>query len=160
MSIGSISSLFSSPNIDPTRSGAAQPSGATDASAIGSSETVDISKRGQLLSDLSSLAQSDPEKFKAVTAEIAKQLKDAAASQTGSAAEHLNKLADRFGAAAQSGSVADLTPNAGQAQGQHHGHGGHHHAHASQSAASAGGADSSVAQTVEGIISTALGESA
>jgi hypothetical protein len=160
MSIGNVSSLSSSSRIDPTLARTAQSAGSAGSIVGASSETVNISKRGQLLGELRSLAESDPDKFKAVTAEIAKQLKSAASSQTGSAAEHLNKLADRFGAAAQSGNAADLTPNAGPAQGQQHGHGGHH-GHGSRSMADGGGgAEGAVATTVEDIISTALGSNA
>jgi hypothetical protein len=118
--------------------------------------SVDISKPGQLLSDLDSLAQSDPDKFKAVTGDIAKKLKDAAAAQTGGRADFLNKLADRFSAASQSGNASDLTPpNAGKAH-AHHGHGGHHRAAAAGAAGQPGAPDDSVANLIQGIVSSSL----
>jgi hypothetical protein len=156
MSISSISSSSSSSLVQAVAPPSVQSPGATDATAAGG-VTVDISKPGQLFSDLSSLAQSDPDKFKSVTADIAQKLKDAAAGESGGKADFLNKLADRFSAASQSGSAADLTPNAGQARGAgHHHHGGSsgHRAHAA--GAGGGDADGSLAQTIQGIISGAL----
>lgn len=123
--------------------------------------SVDISKPGKLFGDLASLAQSDPDRFKAVTADIAKKLKDAAGSESGSQAAFLNKLADGFASAAQSGSAADLAP-AGKARGGHH-HGGHRQMHGSGGAdltgAMGGGSGDSLAQVIQGIISGALGSS-
>jgi len=123
--------------------------------------TVDISKPGQLFSQLSSLATSDPDKFKTVTADIAQKLKDAAGSKTGKQADFLNQLADKFSAASQSGSAADLAPPRPQGH-----HGGHHHhaksttdatgASAGTSGSGAAGGPGGVFQTVESIISDAL----
>jgi len=121
--------------------------------------SVDISKPGQLMSQLSALAQSDPAQFKSVTASIAQQLQDAASSQSGTAADALNKLADRFSNASQSGNASDLAPAGGH---HHHGGGGGHHrvhAAASDDSTSAVTGSSSVAQLVQGIISSALGDS-
>ncbi|HEY2902693.1 MAG TPA: hypothetical protein VGL59_19070 [Polyangia bacterium] len=159
MSISSVSSSTISgitpfdPQTTPTTA-----SGSTDDVA---GVTVDISKPGQLFSQLSSLASSDPDKFKTVTADIAQKLKDAAGSQTGKQADFLNQLADKFGAASQSGSASDLP--APRAHG-HHGGGHHHHAQAAsgssdsagQSGSSAAGGPGGVFQTVESIISNAL----
>ena len=121
--------------------------------------SIDISKPGELFGDLASLAQSDPDRFKAVTADIAKKLKDAAGAEGGSRAVVLSKLADRFDSAAQSGSAADLAP-AGKGRGGHH-HGGHRHMHGSggadQTGAMDGGSGDSLAQVIQGIISGALG---
>lgn len=85
--------------------------------------SASISKPGELLSKLQQLQQSDPAKFKEVTAELSKQLKDAAGSATGPAAAALNKLADGLAQASSTGSLDALTPKGG-AKG-HHGH--HHH---------------------------------
>jgi hypothetical protein len=162
MSISAISPTNQTLGIQSVTS-AAQPSTAGSAGSA-SGVNVDISKPGQLLSELDSLAQSDPDKFKAVTADIATQLKNAAATQTGSSADLLNKLADRFSSASQSGTASALTPpSAGKAHGHHHGHGGHHKTAAVDATgqdATGAGADGTIAQTVQGIISTALNATA
>jgi hypothetical protein len=135
--------------------------------------SVSISKPGQLFGQLSSLASSDPDKFKTVTANIAQKLKDAASSQDGRRADFLSQLADKFDAASQSGSAAGLAPTpGGRAHGHHGGH--HHHAQAANgsgsSSDSGGGQDGqpgggaaagqgspgALAQTVESILSDAL----
>jgi hypothetical protein len=127
--------------------------------ATGSAVSVDLSKPGQLFSQLQNLAQTDPAKFKEVTAEIASQLKNAASSHTGKQADFLNALAGRFDAASQSGNVSDLKPPQAQAQASgHH----HHHQHAqgagsAQSSSSSQAGSDSMLQLVQGIISNALG---
>lgn len=116
---------------------------------------VDISRPGQLFSQLSSLAQSNPDQFKSVTADIATKLKDAASSASGSQADFLNKIADRFQAASQSGNVSDLAPpQGGRAHG--HRHGGHHHGGGGGGASTGGEGGESVGQILQGIISGAL----
>jgi len=87
--------------------------------------SVQMSPMGGLMNELTSLAQSDPDKFKQVTAQISQQLTDAAAQQSGHAADFLTKMADRFKQASQSGNASDLSP-----QGHHGPHqAGGHHAH-------------------------------
>jgi len=159
-----------SPN-DPIGSITAVNPQTTPTTALGSADattgvSVDISKPGQLFGQLSSLASSDPEKFKTVTADIAQKLKDAASSQDGRRADFLNQLADKFTAASQSGSASGLAPTPG---GRAHGHHGHHH-HAqtadnasgsttgqpSSSAPGAPGSPGSMAQTIESILTDAL----
>jgi hypothetical protein len=162
MSISTISSLFSTGDVQAIASPSTQPVGSADANGVTpSGVTVDISKPGQLLSQLKDLAASDPAKFKAVTADIAQKLKDAASAQGGSGADFLNKLADRFSAASESGNASDLTPGAGQAHGHHHGHGGHHRGQGIAAPGQAGptgaGSPDSVSQLVQGIISRAMG---
>jgi hypothetical protein len=135
---------------------------ATTAGAAASGVSVDISQPGQLLASLESLATSDPAKFQSVTASIAQQLKDAAGAQSGAGADFLSKLADRFSTASQSGKASDLTPDAGKAQGHHHGHGGRHHAQgatagaSSAAAATGASAPDQVGSIVQGIIKKAL----
>jgi hypothetical protein len=160
MDINSISSLYSSPAIGGVGTTDSTSNGAS-VDATSSAVSVDLSKPGQLFSQLQNLAQTDPPKFKEVTAEIASQLKDAASTHTGKQADFLNALAGRFDAASQSGNVSDLKPPQAQAQAQASGH--HHHHHHAQGAGSAqsssssqAGADS-VLQLVQGIISNALG---
>jgi hypothetical protein len=160
MAISNVSSSMSTWDIQSlTSPTSSQTPAATDASSASGGVTVDISKPGQLMSELTSLAQSDPAQFKTVTADIASQLKDAASQSSGPQADFLNKLADKFSSASQSGSASDLAPSAGKAHG-HHG-GGHHRAHGGAGGAGQAGlagldqADS-VEQQVQGIISTAL----
>jgi hypothetical protein len=152
--VQSINALYDVSAVTPT-SGQV---GSADTSSSTSAVSIDLSKPGKLFSELQSLASSDPAKFKAVTADIASQLKDAASSTTGKQADALNKIADRFEAASQSGKASDLVP-AGN-QGQHVHHGGHHH-HAQAAAASdqtgSGTSNDSVIQTVQQIIANALG---
>jgi hypothetical protein len=160
MSISAVPSVFSSVGVQSIGSTSGQPA-AVGSGATTSGVSVDISKPGQLLSSLTSLATSNPDQFKSVTATIAQQLKDAASSQSGSSADFLNKLADRFSNASQSGKASDLTPDAGKAHAHHGHHGGHHHAQASSgssgaASATGAGAPESVGSIVEGIISNAL----
>ena len=162
MSISTISSTLSSVGVSSISSATPQqqPAAVDQDGAVGG-VNVDISKPGQLMSELGSLAQSDPGKFKDVTADIAKQLKSAASSQSGSQADFLNKLADRFSAASQSGDVSDLTPKAGKPRGGHQ-HGGHHGMHAAEAGGGAPGGGAGpgggggVGQLVQGIISSSL----
>jgi hypothetical protein len=158
MAIDNINSSISSSDVQ-TITALTTPSTTTAAAAVAQpGVSVDISKPGQLLSQLTSLAQSDPDKFKAVTADIAQKLGDAAASQTGRAGDFLKSLADRFSAASQSGDASGLAPQGGAGRAHHHGR--HHHGGAGGagggSAVSAGGSNDSLAQQIEGIISGAL----
>jgi hypothetical protein len=77
-----------------------------DASAV----SMDLSPMGQMMSKLSSLATSDPDKFKEVTAGIAEKLEAAAKEATGKDAEMLSQMASQFSKASESGDVSDLKP--------------------------------------------------
>jgi hypothetical protein len=154
----SISSIFSPSS--PSDIQAVSPTTTPSTAPVTSSEAangvnVDISRPGQLFSELSSLAQSNPDQFKSVSADIAAKLKDAAGSATGSQADFLNKIADRFQSASQSGNISDLQPNQGGG-GRMHGH-RHHHGGGGGGASSTGGeGGESVGQILQGIISGAL----
>ena len=156
--IGSLPSVQGNSGVQSVAS-SAQPNNTTAIPDSDDAVSVSMSKRAQLFSSLDSLASSDPEKFKAVTSKIADQLRQAAANETGGGADAMNKLADRFSAASQSGQTADLAPPAAHA---HHGHhGGHHHAHASGDASSGqgqGGVNgrAQVANSIDSIISAAI----
>lgn len=154
MSISSIFSPSSPSDIQGVTPSASSTTPVTSSDAA-NGVSVDISRPGQLFSQLSSLAQSNPDQFKSVTSDIAAKLKDAASSATGSQADFLNKIADRFQSASQSGNVSDLAPpQGGQAHGHRH-HGGHHGG--GGGAASTGGeGGESVGQILQGIISGAL----
>lgn len=93
-----------------------------------------VSPTGQLFGELAKLQQSDPDKFKGVMADVAKQLNEAAAQTSGAQAELLTKRAAQFQQAAQTGQLPT------QASGAHH----HHHASAS-GAPSASSNSSSIA---------------
>ncbi len=158
--INSIQSLYS-PNATRAISPVADQDGAaTGVEGTTSAVSVDMSQPGQLWSQLQSLAQSNPTEFKAVTADIASQLKQAASSQTGQKADFLNNLAERFQSASQSGKMSDLAPPSGQP----HVHGHHHHHHQQVQAASNStqptSADQtgndSLAQMIQSILANAL----
>ncbi len=105
-----------------------------------------ISKPGELMSKLQLLQKDDPAKFKAVAAQLSKDLKTAAGSATGQAAEALNKLADGLAQASSSGDLTALAPPKG-AHGAHHGH--HHHGGGGGAAGGIGAALSSAVATVD-----------
>jgi hypothetical protein len=151
MSISTIQSALSTPSIQPI---AGSPPQSTTAASAANGVSVAISQPGQLFSQLSSLAQSDPAQFKAVTAQIAQQLTDAASSATGAQADFLKKVAANFTAASQSGNSSDLMPKVGQGGKGHHGH--HHHAASAASTAPGTSSSDSVGQVLQGIISNAL----
>ena len=93
-----------------------------------------VSKFGQFLSKLKSLSESDPEKFKEVTSQIADTLDTAAQNATGDEKDRLTTLAERFKSASESGSADDLmpqrkTPDARTAAYEHADSGATHHAH-------------------------------
>jgi hypothetical protein len=150
MTISSVSQLWQPTATDAISSTNGSTTGATDVD--GPSVSVNVSRPGQLLGELSLLAQSDPTKFKSVTASISQQLESAASSASGPEAAALANMANRFAAASQSGNAADLTPQhqANQGQGMSH----RHHHHRAASAESSG--QDSLMRTVQGIISSAL----
>jgi hypothetical protein len=76
---------------------------------------VHMSEGAQMLQKLSALAKDDPAKFKEITASISEQL-GAEAEKGGDGAEFLQRMADRFASASQSGDASTLQP-------PHHGHG-------------------------------------
>lgn len=73
---------------------------------------AEFSKIGQMLSKLESLASSDPEKFKELTAEIAEKLKEAAQGATGREATFLSAMADKFATASREGTTDAIKPPA------------------------------------------------
>lgn len=65
----------------------------------------EISEGAQQMRQLSELASSDPEAFKATATEIAKNLREQAETATGKEAEMLNKMADDFEEASETGKM-------------------------------------------------------
>ena len=83
--------------------------------SIGSSSTrksdsLDLSKPGEIYSKLQELAKSDPEKLKEVCANIADKLKSASESSNGRDSKMLTDLAQKFQNVADGGDVSQLKP--------------------------------------------------
>jgi len=120
----------------------AQTNSQTGLSGIKTSDSQQLSPFAQLVNTLQQLQQSDPTKYKQVTAQIANNLQTAAQSAQSSgntaAANQLNQLATDFSSASSSGQLPNLQDLALAIGGGHHGH--HHHAHASSSTDSDGDA--------------------
>lgn len=72
--------------------------------------SVTMSKPTEMFSQLQSLAESDPEKFKALASQISEQLSAAAESEGGQSASMLSNLASKFAGAAESGDASALEP--------------------------------------------------
>ncbi|QEL14314.1 hypothetical protein [Limnoglobus roseus] len=173
----SIASLYVSSVQQTTSASAAQATTGTSATRS-AGDAAQISGPGKLFSELQQLSVSDPDKFKAVTADIAAKLKEAAgtdASSTAAAAAPgasslLTDLAAKFQQASDTGDVSVLQPKAGGPGGA----GGHHHHHhgvgtynqqgqvqsvpAAQDTSSAGGVDlKSLFDSISQEVSSALG---
>ena len=97
-------------------------------------DSTQLSPLAQILETLQQLQQSNPTEYKQVTAQIATNLKSAAATAQAdgntTAATQLNQLATDFTNASQSGQLPNIQDLA-QAVGGHHHH--HHHAQAASS---------------------------
>jgi hypothetical protein len=65
---------------------------------------------GQLMRDLHGLKSNDPNAFAKVTASIATRLQEIAESEPEEVADRLNRLADRFSQASQTGNLMVLRP--------------------------------------------------
>lgn len=96
----------------------------TASSAAAGSTSADISSFASAMSALQQLSQSDPAQFQEVTGQIASALQADAAKATGSQAQFLTGLADKFQQASQTGSMASLEPASPRAEGHHHHHRG------------------------------------
>jgi hypothetical protein len=95
-------------------------------------DSSQVSDFGKLMNQLESLQQSDPEKFKETTAQIADKLeaaaKEAANSGDSQQASALNDMASKFKTASETGDMPDLRPpgDSGELAGGKQGVGGHH----------------------------------
>lgn len=99
-----------------------QPSNDGDADDVAASgatprDNSQVSQRAQLMHQLQQLAQSNPEKFKQVTAALAQELSDAAGQASGAQAQHLTDLSKAFDQASQTGQLPQRPEHA------HHHHG-------------------------------------
>jgi hypothetical protein len=64
-----------------------------------------------LMKELTELSQSDPAKFKEVTARISEKLKTAAQQASGGEADLLQELSDKFSEASSSGEMSAVRPS-------------------------------------------------
>ncbi len=123
----SVSSILGSLAACQTGSSSIQSTALADISSVLQDPSPQISKLASYMQQLKDLQKSDPEKFKAVTSEIADKLNDEAkkAGDSGDTqqASRLTELADKFEKASQDGSMPDLRPSGGS--GSHRAH--HHH---------------------------------
>ena len=104
-----------STNATQTRSTSSTSATASTASSTDSALS-ELSQLVKLFSKLESLAKDDPSAFKKLTAQIASELSDAAKQTTGSESSALQKLADKFTTASQTGSMDALEPPAPSTQ--------------------------------------------
>lgn len=119
----SVLALSSPLNVNvPSQPAVAAPDNDGDADGAKGAASVNVSKQGRLFSQLQSLAQNDPAKFKQVVSDAANALRSDAQQQQGQGSDALNALADKLQKAADTGDVSPLKP-----QGSH----GHHHHHSS-----------------------------
>lgn len=84
--------------------------GSTSTDEIGPAVMVNISDRGALLSELSTLKSSDPAAFTATLTAMSDQARAAAKGATGDEATSLNKMADALASVAKSGDLSALEP--------------------------------------------------
>lgn len=142
-------------------------SSSTSTSAVPSqTDSQQLSPFAQMMTELQQLQQSDPTKYKQVTAQIATNLQSAAqdASLQGNAnaASQLNQLSTDFTSASTSGqlpNIQDLAQATGtQASGHHH-HGHHMHPAAADSdgssSTSSDTSSSSISQTLSQFLAAA-----
>ncbi len=94
-------------------------SGTDSTSTASGSTSTSVSNKAKLQQQLQQLQQTDPAKFKQVTADIASKLQEEAKQVGGSQGQALSKVADTFQQASQTGSLPDL-----KSGGHHHHHGG------------------------------------
>jgi alanyl-tRNA synthetase len=154
MSISSINNLFSQ-DISSVLSTALQTSNAASNSIKGingqRSDSSQLSPLAQLLSTLQQLQQSDPAKYKQVTAQISTNLQNAAqtAQSNGNttAANELNQLATDFTSAASSGQLPNIQDLAKAIGG-----GGGGHRHHVQASGDADGDASSTSQSIQQLL--------
>jgi hypothetical protein len=83
---------------------------ASDLTGVAGTESSGISAMADLMKQLQSLSESDPDKFKKVMASLSKQLESAADSAQGGEAGALKDMAQKFADAAESGDLSSLKP--------------------------------------------------
>lgn len=116
MTISSINSVSAGSQLLASQTMAASSTGSV------TTDSTDISPFAAAMAQLQQLQQSDPTQFKSVMSNIADTLTTDTQSASGSTAQMLTDLANKFSQAAQTGQMPDLQP-AGQQQvasGHHH----------------------------------------
>ena len=150
MNVNSVSNSYGISSLDPLST---QTQGQVDlATAVGSSTNSDVSDFASVMNSLQELSQSDPTKFKEVMGSVASTLQADASNATGSQAQFLSQLADKFQQASQTGSMSPLQPPSG---GHHH----HHHGVKGYSGQQSSSSDGSTQQPpfdVAQIVQTAM----
>jgi hypothetical protein len=87
------------------------------AGATATDATPKISKLGETMRQLESLATSDPTKFKEVTAEIGSRLSELSSTLSGDEASRVSELATKFMKASETGDATVLRPDKAPAEG-------------------------------------------
>jgi len=108
--IGSTSSIAATLELLSTRASQAD---STDGTGDTEAVATEVSGPARWMRELDSLASSDPEKFKSVTASIAAKLKEMASGASGDQAKLLGDMATHFEQASQTGSIDALKPKGG-----------------------------------------------
>jgi hypothetical protein len=85
--------------------------GATAPAQGAAEHRPNVSHMGQLMRDLHGLKSNDPNAFSKVTASIATRLQEIAEREPDEVADRLNRLADRFSQASQTGNLMALRPS-------------------------------------------------
>jgi hypothetical protein len=169
MNISSVSSANSS-TTQVASVGAVGPAGLSDVSLVsppgGAAASASISTPGQFFSQMQQLSQQNPTAFKSVAAEVATTFQNAASQTTGQQAQLLNKLANVFSQASQTGSLQApeggpftqalqaTQGGSGQAGGSTAAHHHHHHHHGGGGGAlPADSSSSDVQQAYESVLS-------
>lgn len=121
------SSNLSIASVGQTKNSSSTAATAGTTATASTGDSAQISGPGKLFAELKQLAASDPTKFKAVAADIATKLKEAAGTTSGTTTANspLADLAAKFQQAADTGDVSTLQPPSGG--GRAHGHHHHHH---------------------------------
>jgi hypothetical protein len=132
----------------------ASSSASVNASSLtATSDNSQFSPVANLMNTLQQLQQSNPSEYQQVTAQIATNLQNAAATDTAqgntAGASELNQLASDFTQASQSGQLPS-SQDLMQALGGHHHHHGHHHADSSSASTSSTGSTTSSSTTTSG----------
>jgi hypothetical protein len=119
----SILSLSAQSNVSPPSQPPVAPDNDGEADNVKGAASVQVSKQGRLFSQLQSLAQNDPVKFKQVLSDAANALRADAQQQQGQGSDALDALADKLQKAADTGDVSALKPQGGHGRHHHHGSG-------------------------------------
>jgi hypothetical protein len=109
MNISSVTSSLVTANVDGVSSKRAQSTQAIPPPPP-PGDSAGMSKMAETMKSLSELQSSDPDKFKDVTASIAKSLEELAKDQSGEDASRLTELAEKFKQASESGTMDSLQP--------------------------------------------------